>query len=199
MNRIISSVLTASALIFGVFLSKEEAVAQTPTPQTLQSISVIVFPGGFNWPICIAQDKGFFAKDGVEVELTNTPNSVFQLTNLIDGKFDIAITAIDNVVAYMEGQGEVPVSTTPDLFAFMGGDNGLLSLATVPEVKTYRESWWCTGEMGGTEGTQAIRYALAHAVRYPRQGRRVQYPAMCDRRLRALPGPFGCDTALLGA
>jgi ABC-type nitrate/sulfonate/bicarbonate transport system substrate-binding protein len=98
------------------------AESDTVAPQALQSISVIVFPGGFNWPIWIGQDKGFFAKDGIEVELTNTPNSVFQLTNLIDGKFDIAVTAIDNVVAYMEGQGEVPVSTTPDLFAFMGGD-----------------------------------------------------------------------------
>ena len=40
--------------------------------------------------------------------LTPTPNSVFQLTNLIDGKFDIAMTAIDNVVAYNENQGEAP-------------------------------------------------------------------------------------------
>jgi hypothetical protein len=72
---------------------------------------VIVFPGGFNWPIWVAQDNGYFARGGIEVELTNTPNSVFQLINLIDGKFDIAMTAIDNVVAYMEGQGEAPVAT----------------------------------------------------------------------------------------
>jgi ABC-type nitrate/sulfonate/bicarbonate transport system substrate-binding protein len=61
---------------------------------------------------------------------------VFQLTNLTEGKFDIAMTAIDNVVAYMEGQGEVPVATAPDLVVFMGADNGLLSLVTVPEAKT---------------------------------------------------------------
>jgi ABC-type nitrate/sulfonate/bicarbonate transport system substrate-binding protein len=109
------------------------------TAQTLQAVSVIVFPGGFNWPLWVAQEKGYFAARGIEVKLTNTPNSVFQLTNLIDGKFDIAITAIDNVIAYMEGQGEVPVATTPDLFVFMGGDNGLLSLGTVPEVKTYQD------------------------------------------------------------
>jgi ABC-type nitrate/sulfonate/bicarbonate transport system substrate-binding protein len=102
-----------------------------------QPLSVIVFPGGFNWPIWAAQEQGYFRNAGVEVKLTNTPNSVFQLTNLIEGKFDIAMTAIDNVIAYMEGQGEVPVATTPDIFAFMGGDNGLLSLAVVPDVKTY--------------------------------------------------------------
>jgi ABC-type nitrate/sulfonate/bicarbonate transport system substrate-binding protein len=109
------------------------------TAQNLQPVSVIVFPGGFNWPIWVAQEKGYFAARGIEVKLTNTPNSVFQLTNLIDGKFDIAMTAIDNVIAYMEGQGEVPVATTPDLFAFMGGDNGLLSLGTLPEVKSYQD------------------------------------------------------------
>jgi ABC-type nitrate/sulfonate/bicarbonate transport system substrate-binding protein len=102
-------------------------------------------PGGFNWPIWpiwpiwVTQEHGHFAKNGIEVTLTNTPNSVFQLTNLMDGKFDIAVTAIDNVIAYNEGQGEVPVAATPELFAFMAGDNGLLSLASVPEVKTYAD------------------------------------------------------------
>jgi ABC-type nitrate/sulfonate/bicarbonate transport system substrate-binding protein len=96
---------------------------------------VIVFPGGFNWPIWIAQEKGYFAKGGIDVVLTPTPNSVFQLTNLIDGKFDIAMTAVDNVIAYMEGQGEAQTATKPDLIVFMGGDNGFLSLVAVPEVK----------------------------------------------------------------
>jgi ABC-type nitrate/sulfonate/bicarbonate transport system substrate-binding protein len=102
-----------------------------------QSVSVIVFPGGFNWPIWVAQQKGYFSQNGIEVKLTNTPNSIFQLTGLIEGRFDIAMTAIDNVVAYMEGQGEAKVDRQPDIFAFMGGDNGFLSLMTVPEVKTY--------------------------------------------------------------
>jgi ABC-type nitrate/sulfonate/bicarbonate transport system substrate-binding protein len=102
----------------------------------LQLLSVIVFPGGFNWPIWIAQDQGYFANGGIEVVLTPTPNSVFQLTNLIDGKFDIAMTAIDNVIAYMEGQGEAKTETKPDLIVFMGGDNGFLSLVSVPEIKT---------------------------------------------------------------
>src|SRR5262249_46107016 len=115
------------------------ALVPVARAQNLQPLSVIVFPGGFNWPIWAAQEPCYFAKGGVEVKLPNPPNSVFQLTNLIDGKFDIGITAIDNLIAYMEGQGEVPVSTTPDLFAFQGGDNGLLSLAAAPDVKTYAE------------------------------------------------------------
>ena len=99
-----------------------------PAANALQPVSVIVFAGGFNWPIWIAQDKGYFARGAIEVVLTTTPNSVFQLTNLIDGKFDIAMTAIDNVIAYMEEQGEAPTASKPDLIVFMGGHNGFLSL-----------------------------------------------------------------------
>lgn len=102
-------------------------------------LELIVFPGGFNWPIWVAQEKGFFAANKVSITLTPTPSSVFQLTNLIDGKFDLAMTAIDNLIAYDEGQGEAPVSTQPDLFAFMGGDNGFLRLVTLPEVKSYAD------------------------------------------------------------
>src|SRR5450631_3852672 len=107
--------------------------------QNLESVSVIGFPGEFNWPLWVAQEKRYFAKGSIEVKLTPTPNSVFQLTNLIEGKFDIGVTAIDNVVAYMEGQGEAPVSIQPDLFVSMGGDNGLLSLAVLPEIKTFQD------------------------------------------------------------
>ena len=111
--------------------------AGTP-PQPPKTVNVIVFPGGFNWPIWVAQEKGLFARNGLEVKITPTPSSVFQLTNLIDGKFDIAMTAIDNLVAYREGQGEAP-KLGSDLFAFMGGDNGFLRLVTVPEVKNFGE------------------------------------------------------------
>ena len=47
------------------------------------------------------------------------------------------MTAIDNVIAYMEGQGAAPTSQTAEIFAFMGADNGFLRLVTIPEVKNY--------------------------------------------------------------
>lgn len=113
------------------------AVAQPARAQTPKRLEVIVFAGGFNWPIWAAQKQGYFAQNGVEVHLTPTPGSEFQLKSLIEGKFDLGMTAIDNVIAYQEGQGEAQVDVKPDLFAFMGGDNGFLRLVTVPEVKTY--------------------------------------------------------------
>ena len=94
----------------------------------MQSLSVIVFPGGFNLPLWAAQRQGLFEENGVRVVLTPTPSSTFQMQGLAEGKFDIAMTAFDNVVAYQEGQGEAPVPAGTDLVAFMGSDNGFLSV-----------------------------------------------------------------------
>lgn len=104
--------------------------------QDKKKVEVIVFPGGFNWPLWTAEKNGYFAAAGISVNITPTPSSEFQLTNTYAGKFHIAMTAIDNVVAYQEGQGPVKIEN-PDMVAVMGGDNGFLSLVTVPEIKIF--------------------------------------------------------------
>jgi len=131
MARLVS--LAAAALV----LAAGWATASPPAGPPKEA-RVIVFPGGFNWPIFVAQEKGFFAKHGVDPKITLTPNSVFQLTGLIQGSFEIAMTAMDNLVAYREGQGEAKVERA-DLVAVMGGDNGFLRLVSVPEVKSIDE------------------------------------------------------------
>lgn len=105
--------------------------------QELPEVTVNVFPGGFNWPSFVAQEKGFFERNGIRVTLQATPNSVAQMTGLAEGKFDIAMTAVDNIVAYVEGQGEAPIGPQPEFFAFMGSDNGFLSLVAAPEIKSF--------------------------------------------------------------
>jgi ABC-type nitrate/sulfonate/bicarbonate transport system substrate-binding protein len=102
--------------------------------QAPAEVTVNVFPGGFNWPSFVAREKGFFERNGIKVTLQETPNSVTQMTGLAEGKFDVAITAFDNIVAYVEGQGEAPIGAQPDFFAFMGSDSGFLSLVAAPEI-----------------------------------------------------------------
>ena len=109
------------------------AASQAWAATTLQ---VIVFPGGFNWPLWVGQEKGFFAENGLELKITPTPGSIFQIQNLMSGKFDIAFSNYDNVVAYMEGQGEAPLPQPPDLFAFMGAQYGAVRLVANPEITT---------------------------------------------------------------
>lgn len=128
-----------ASLVAVAALALMAGCASSPQPAgPPKEVRVIVFPGGFNWPIFVAQEKGFFTKHGVDPKITPTPNSVFQLTGLIEGKFDIAMTAMDNLVAYKEGQGEAKIDG-PDLVAVMGGDKGFLRLVSVPEVKSIGE------------------------------------------------------------
>ena len=104
--------------------------AQTP-------LRVISFPGGANLPLWVAEDKGLFAREQLALKLSPTPNSVVLVQSLLEGQQDIALAAFDNVVAYQEGQGEVKLSTTPDVFAFMGVSRGTVRLVVNPGIKEY--------------------------------------------------------------
>jgi ABC-type nitrate/sulfonate/bicarbonate transport system substrate-binding protein len=115
------------------------ASAATAQPKPLQKLEVIVFPGGFNLPTWAAERQGFFEANGVRVVLTPTPSSTFQMQGLAEGRFDIAMTAFDNVVAYQEGQGEAKIPANPDMFAFMGSDNGFLSVVGGRDIKTFAD------------------------------------------------------------
>jgi ABC-type nitrate/sulfonate/bicarbonate transport system substrate-binding protein len=108
-------------------------------PKPLQKLEVIVFPGGWNLPIWAAERQGFFEQQGLRVVVTPTPSSTFQMQGFAEGRFDIAMTAIDNVVAYQEGQGEAKIPDNPDMFVFMGGDSGFLSLVGGKGVRRIAE------------------------------------------------------------
>ena len=99
-------------------------------------IDLITFPGAPNLPIFAALEHGDFLHNGVDVRLKTTPSSSYQMENLANGKFQIAGTAFDNVVAYREGQGAVASLGECDLVAFMGATRIELSLVVEPEIRT---------------------------------------------------------------
>lgn len=102
----------------------------------MQNVTVNVFPGGFNWGIYVAQHLGLFARNGIRVSVQETANSVAQMTALSAGDCDIAMTAVDNIVAYVEGQGEAPIGPQPEFFAFVGSDTGFLNLIAAAGIAT---------------------------------------------------------------
>ena len=112
-------------------------LAMTLTTSAMaQALNLIVFPGGANWPLWIAEEKGFFAKHGVEVKVSPTTTSVYLIQNLVNGKFDLAFATFDNIVAYDENQGEAPLDRPANLVAILGGLSGGLRLMASPDVKT---------------------------------------------------------------
>jgi ABC-type nitrate/sulfonate/bicarbonate transport system substrate-binding protein len=120
---------------------------------------VIAFDGGWNLPVWAAQRQGFFEVNGVSVTIAWTPSSAYLITALLDGRYDIALAGIDNLVAYQEGQGEAKIPDNPDLFAFLGNDSGFASIASAPAVKSFAEL------KGRTVAVDAMTTGYAFVVR----------------------------------
>lgn len=103
------------------------------------TVNVIAFPGAPNLPLFVAKEHGLFEQFGIGVELTTTPNSVFQFEQLSVGAFDIGMTAFDNVVAYREGQGPANLAGAKDFHAIMGATQIELSFVVAPHIKSYAD------------------------------------------------------------
>ena len=134
------------------------ALAQAPAPP-LTTLRVLAFDGGWNLPIWAAQRNGLFEAQGLNVQLAYTPTSGFLVASVLDGKADIAFAAIDNVIAYQEGQGEAKIADNPDLFAFMGGDGGFISIVAAPGVASVKDL------KGKTVSVDAMTTGFAFVVR----------------------------------
>jgi len=125
-------------LLAGLCVIAGNALAQAPSRE-LAPLRVIAFDGGWNLPMWAAHRQGFFEANGIAVQTTYTPSSGFLIASLFDGRQDIALALMDNLVAYQEGQGEVKIPDNPDLVAILGGDGGFLSVVAAPGIKSFTD------------------------------------------------------------
>ena len=109
------------------------ALAQT-TP-----LRVNIFGGLDAWPIYVMRDRGFMKAAGFDLTLTPTPGSVPQFQQMMAGAADLALTAMDNVVAYDVGQGDPSITGDLDFFAFLGIGPGSLKLVVRPEITSFAQ------------------------------------------------------------
>ncbi len=100
---------------------------------------VTAFAGASNLPIWIGQTQGLFARHGLDVALSITPNSEQMARDLQHGDADLALTSIDNVVAYDAGEGEAKLDGPIDFVALFGVDDGMLSLVAAPSIHAIRD------------------------------------------------------------
>ena len=105
-----------------------------------EPLRVMGFGGSSNWALFAAQERGFFRREGLEVDLLSAPGSAEQMRRLMDGRIDIALTALDNVVAYREGQAAAPEGADRDVVAVFGVNRGGRStLVAAPRIKAIAE------------------------------------------------------------
>lgn len=130
MRSLLFATVAAFAMGAGV-AAPGSALAQT-------KIDMVGFGGASNLPVWVAIDQGLFKKEGLEVKLDRTPGSVAQMQNLMAGKYQVASTSIDNIIAYAEGQGDVKIDNF-DVVAVGGVHSGLNSVVARPEIKSFKE------------------------------------------------------------
>ena len=70
------------------------AAAQTPAAPT--PVTIMVFQGMQNLPLFAAQSKGFFARNGLAVDMKIAPSSDELRNGLAEGRWQIVHGAIDN-------------------------------------------------------------------------------------------------------
>ena len=80
-----------------------------------------------------ARVHGYFAAEGLNVEITATPNSTDQMRGVSQGKFEIASTAFDNVLAWSGREGAEIVAVAQI------SDKTVLPVFVRPEIKTWSD------------------------------------------------------------
>jgi ABC-type nitrate/sulfonate/bicarbonate transport system substrate-binding protein len=122
-----------AALTLALAASRVTAGAQT-VPLRLN-----IFGGLDAWPVYVMHDKGLMTAAGFDLAVTPTPGSVPQFKSMMAGDADLALTAMDNIVAYDEGQGDPSITGDLDFTAILGIGPGFLKLVTRPEITSYEQ------------------------------------------------------------
>jgi len=95
----------------------------------LQTIRLISF--GSSPAIAAGNVHGSFERQGLAMDLTETPNSTEQMRGLSEGRYDMASTAFDNVLAWSGREGAEIVAIAP------AGRGILLPVVVQPEINDW--------------------------------------------------------------
>ncbi|MFM7342074.1 MAG: ABC transporter substrate-binding protein, partial [Betaproteobacteria bacterium] len=115
-------------LLLALVLAGCTSVPQTPPPPNDPvTLRINVFRGASNLPIYMAQEKGYFSRRGITLQVFFTPNSTEQRAGLAAGRFEIAHAAVDNTVAMIE-------VAKADAVIVAGGDGGMNEVLVRPEI-----------------------------------------------------------------
>jgi ABC-type nitrate/sulfonate/bicarbonate transport system substrate-binding protein len=86
-------------------------------------------------PMLVAQELGYYEREGLQVEYQKVTSSIQQFEYLRDGRYDVIQTSPDNVANYRLNDGN-PVGGKIASVGFMGMDYGMnLTLVVRPEIE----------------------------------------------------------------
>jgi len=100
-------------------------------PMELKKINLNVFR--IDAATVAARVNGYFAAEGLDVDVTPTPNSTEQMRGVSQGKFEIVSTAFDNVLAWSGREGAEIIAVAQI------SDKTVLPVFVRPEIKTWSD------------------------------------------------------------
>jgi ABC-type nitrate/sulfonate/bicarbonate transport system substrate-binding protein len=143
-------------------------------------LRVNTFPSPQNLPLYVAQEKQFFAKRGLSVEIQVTPNSQAQRDGLVKGSFEIAQAGVDNALALVD-------VAKADVIIVSGGSTGLNEMIVRPEIKSYADIRGKTVVVDATNTAFALILYKMLAMNGLNKGDYSVHPAgACSFRLDAM-------------
>jgi len=101
-------------------------------PVLAQSLKVgVVSQSASNWPLFVAEEKGNFKKEGLEVEVVVTGDSGKQIDGLAEGAYHITHQAADHFIRAAD-RGK-------DLFVFMTIARPIFDFVVHPEIRSIKD------------------------------------------------------------
>jgi ABC-type nitrate/sulfonate/bicarbonate transport system substrate-binding protein len=153
--------------------------AQTALAENTK-LKVSIFPDAQNLSLFVAQDKGFFQKRGLDVEIGFTPNSVVLRDGLAAGTHQIVHAAVDNAVAMIE-------IAKVDAVIVGGGGNGGTELMVRPEINSFADLRGKTAVVDAPNTAYAlIMYKMLDMKGVKRSEYNVVSAGGCPQRLEAM-------------
>lgn len=131
----------------------------------------------------IARSRGLFASEGVNVEVTITPNSTEQMRGLSTGKWDLASTAFDNVLAWSGREGAEIVAVAQAAAGI------LLPVYVRPEIRSWDELRGKKLAVDAVDTAYALvlrRILLSHGLNFNRKDYELVPAGATGHRLESM-------------
>jgi ABC-type nitrate/sulfonate/bicarbonate transport system substrate-binding protein len=143
-------------------------------------LSVMVYRGGQNLPLFVAQEEGFFLKRGLSVDLINAPNADELPKGLVDGRWQIIHSTSDNAVKIVDVD-------KLDVALIIGGDNAHNHVIVQKDIKSFADLKGKTIVLDGADtGYAYVIYAILEKYGLKKGDYNINLVGATPKRLEAL-------------
>ena len=105
----------------------------------MHQLKICTFKGIQNLPLYVATQQGFFAQQGLHIDITYTAGSIPQLAGLVREEYQLIQTAPDNVINFDNNPSAFGLdpTTDPRVIMLLGGSVGPLSIFAQSNITTF--------------------------------------------------------------